>query len=93
MKDLQVILAQAMCTPVERMRSPGMRKFTGVSHIKAKVKCGACCVSKSPINMAVRVTTLDTKETAQARTGEKGASEREEEHGTEGDVKRQKAWG
>lgn len=43
--------------------------------------------------MAVRVTTLDTKETAWARTGEKGASEQEEEHGTEGDVKRQKAWG
>lgn len=30
-------------------------------------------VSKSPINMVVRVTKLDTKEAAWAGTGEKGA--------------------
>lgn len=40
--------------------------------------------------MVVRVTKLDTKETAWTGTGEKGASKWEEEHGTAGEVKRQK---
>ena len=65
MKDLQVILEQAMCKNAERMQSPKMRRLIGISHIKMKGRHGGFSVAKSPINIGVRVTKQqDTKEPA-----------------------------
>ena len=62
-----------------------------------KAKHGAVRVTKSPMSMAlpatpsgVKVTKQqDTKEMAWVRTRGEGAWEWKEEHGTEGDMKRQ----
>lgn len=50
-------------------------------------------ISTSPINMVVRLTKLDTKETAWAGTGEKGASEWGKRAWNRGSCKKAKGFG